>query len=110
VFPKLVEVKPLEDYKLRLRFNDGAEGTFDFAGVVGFHGMFEKLRDPVFFSRARISRDVWKTLEWPGEIDLDPVVLYSDVTGKSIEWIRNAPEPEPKKAPRKTAKKATVYA
>ena len=110
MFPKLIGVIPLEKYKLSLRFHDGSEGIFDFAKAVGFHGVFEKLRDPDFFRRARISRDVWKTLEWPGEIDLDPVVIYSKVTGKQIEWILNAPEPETKKITRRTTKKVKVYA
>ncbi len=88
MFPKLVEIKPLEDFKLYLRFHDGADGVFDFEASVGFYGVFEKLRDPTHFRKARISRDGWKTLEWPGRLDLDPVVLYSRVTGKTIEWIR----------------------
>jgi len=94
MFPTLTEVKPLDDYKLFLRFHDGAEGVFDFAVAVGFYGVFEKLRDPILFRRAHISQDAWKTLEWPGEIDFDPVVLYSRVTGKSIEWIKAQKEPK----------------
>jgi hypothetical protein len=88
VFTKLAKVTVVEDYKLHLIYMDGADGIFDFASSVGFYGVFEKLRDPALFRKARISRDVWKTLGWPGRLDLDPVVLYSRVTGKSIEWIQ----------------------
>lgn len=104
MFPKLVKIEPLEDFRIRLCFNDGAEGIFDFAEAVGFYGVFEKLRDPALFKRARISQDVWRTLEWSGEIDLDPVVLYSKVTGRSIEWIKA--QKEPAKPPRKQKAKA----
>lgn len=76
VFPKLTEVKVLSDYKLRLTYSDSAEGIFDFAKIVGFKGMFAKLKDPKEFQKAMISDNVWKNLTWPGELDLDPVMLY----------------------------------
>ena len=107
MFPKLVKVEPLEDYRLRLYYNDGAEGIFDFVSAVGFYGVFEKLRDQSLFRRVRISRDVWKALEWPGEIDLDPVTVYSSVTGRSVEWILAQEEPE-KPARKRSGKRAGV--
>jgi len=94
MFPKIKEIVALDDYRLRLRYTDGAEGVFDFEKTVGFSGVFEKLRDQSLFRKARISRDGWKTLSWPGRLDLDPVVLYSRVTGKSIEWIMAQKEPK----------------
>ncbi len=93
VFPKIKEIQVLEDYKLRLKYVDGAEGIFDFEKLVGFTGVFEKLRDPALFRKARISRDGWRTLNWPGQLDLDPVQVYSDVTGKSVEWILDQDDP-----------------
>jgi len=109
VFPKLTEITVLNDYKLHLKYSDGAEGIFDFARIVGFSGMFEKLRDPVEFRRARISSDSWKSLTWPGELDLDPVTVYSDVTGKSVEWILAQDEP-PKPSLKRSAKRVEVKA
>ncbi|MDP8238971.1 MAG: DUF2442 domain-containing protein [Candidatus Hatepunaea meridiana] len=109
MFPKLIKVEPLEDFKLHLCYNDGAEGIFDFAATVGFYGVFEKLSDPALFRRARISRDVWKALECPGEIDLDPVTVYADVTGKSVEWILAQDEP-PKPSRKRSGKRVGVEA
>jgi hypothetical protein len=32
----IVEVQPLDDYRLKIRFEDGAEGTIDVARLVPF--------------------------------------------------------------------------
>ncbi|PYN20700.1 MAG: DUF2442 domain-containing protein, partial [Candidatus Rokuibacteriota bacterium] len=39
----VVEVRPLEGYRLYLRFEDGAEGEVDVSGLVPFEGVFALL-------------------------------------------------------------------
>ena len=40
----IVSVRPLDGYRLHLRFEDGAEGEMDIAALVPFEGVFAPLR------------------------------------------------------------------
>lgn len=71
----------MNDYCLRLRFDDGVEGVVDIAEQVDFEGVFKPMRDLEFFRRVKINQ-VWGTIEWPGKIDFDPEVLHEEVTGQ----------------------------
>ena len=79
----VVEVQPLNGFRLRLRFDDGVEGTVDVSARVPFDGVFAPLRDPEFFRRVRVDAELG-TIVWPNGADLDPVTLYSLVTGKPV--------------------------
>jgi hypothetical protein len=81
----IVEVQPLDNHRLHLRFEDGAEGVVDIAGMIRFTGVFAPLKDPVCFTRVRVNPDLG-TICWPNEADIDPDVLYSQITGKPIEF------------------------
>jgi hypothetical protein len=70
-------------YRLRLRFDDGAEGEIDVRESVSFVGVFEPLNDPAFFARVQVDPDSG-TIVWPNGADLDPLVLHSKVTGQAI--------------------------
>jgi hypothetical protein len=79
----VVEVSPVGDHRLRLRFDDGVEGEIDLAPTLTFDGVFAPLKDPRYFARVSVEPD-GGTICWPNGADLDPVVLYSLVTGKPI--------------------------
>ena len=79
----IVDVKPLGEYRLYLRFEDGAEGIVDLAEHLAFRGVFEPLRDPAYFARVRVDSELG-TIAWPNGADLDPYVLHSQVTGIPI--------------------------
>jgi hypothetical protein len=79
----VVSVESLPRHRLRVRFNDGTEGTVDVAQMVKFTGVFEPLRDPAFFAQARVNTELG-TVCWPNEPDLDSDVLYAKVTGQPI--------------------------
>ena len=80
---KITFVEPTGGYRLFVRFADGAEGTVDLSDIPR-DGVFERWNDPGFFRKVFID-PVSGTLAWPGEIDLDPYVLYSRATGLGIE-------------------------
>ncbi len=80
--PRPVEVKPLAPFRIWLRFSDGAEGIVDLSHLAGL-GVFRAWDEPGFFELAFISQES-RTVTWPGELDLDPDVLYSQVTGKAL--------------------------
>jgi hypothetical protein len=88
----VVAVRPLGGMRLRIRFEDGVEGEVDLAKRMKFPGMLARLRDPDFFAKVFVHPE-FGTVSWPGEIDLDTLVLYSYVTGRSIRSLLNPPQP-----------------
>jgi hypothetical protein len=81
----VIEVKPLKNHRLHVRFDDGVEGKIDVIRLIDFKGIFASLKDPRRFAEAFVNRELG-TVCWPNGADLDPVVLYSIVTG--IEHTR----------------------
>lgn len=71
---KLIAVEPKEQYQLLLRFSDGAQGMFDFAGFVeAGTEMTAPLRDPAFFARHFIELGA---LAWPNGLDFSAGSLH----------------------------------
>jgi len=79
-------VEVLEGHRLRLGFDDGAEGDVDISSIVPFEGVFAPLRESGYFARVRVDPELG-TISWPNGADIDPEVLYSAVTGAPLpEW------------------------
>lgn len=76
----IVAAEPLGGYRLKLRFEDGVEGELDLSRLISFDGVFAPLADPAEFARVRVDPDLG-TVVWPNGADLDPYVLYAEVTG-----------------------------
>lgn len=84
MFPDVKSVRYLGDYQLELTFADGVSGRIDLGPyIVGQGGLMAALEDKEFFSRVKVNADVG-TIVWPNDVDFDPEVLYSQVTGKPI--------------------------
>ncbi len=79
----IVAVEPRDNYQVWLRFEDGVEGIVDIAALIPFRGVFAPLQDKSFFDRVRVNQETG-TICWTNEADLDPDVLYAQVTGKPI--------------------------
>jgi hypothetical protein len=79
----IVDVTPLPEYHLRLRFDDGVEGVIDVASVVKFSGVFDPLKDQVYFETVSLNPEIG-TICWPNGADLDPEVLYSLISGEAL--------------------------
>lgn len=82
--PKPVEVKPLANYRIWLRYDDGVEGEVDLSDLAG-RGVFQAWNDPVFFRSVRVASH--GAIEWGSELDLCPDALYMRLTGKSPEEL-----------------------
>lgn len=71
---RVTDVQPLDAYRLRVAFNDGAvrevDCSFLLRGTLG-----EPLRDPVYFRKARVD-DEARTVVWPNGLDPAPELLY----------------------------------
>ena len=76
---KVVEIRPLENYRLWLEFSDGTSGSVDLSGLVG-KGVFKIWEDENVFRAAFIDSRT-HTVAWEGGIDLCPDNLYAQVTG-----------------------------
>ena len=79
----VVDVKPLDGYRLYLRFEDGAQGEVDVAKLIAFTGVFAALRDKAIFDQVRVDPALG-TVVWPDGGDLDPDVLYAQATGEPL--------------------------
>jgi hypothetical protein len=81
------EITCVEGYKVRIKFNDGIEGLVDLSELIDFTGIFKALKDKEYFAQVSV-HDEFGTICWPNGADLDPVVLYSKVTGKKTRFER----------------------
>ena len=72
MFIEVVKADYLEDYKIKLLFNDGLSKTVDLENEL--HGeVFEPLKDKSFFKDFKIS---FNTIEWKNGADIAPEYLY----------------------------------
>jgi hypothetical protein len=73
---RITAVEPREGYWLRLTFSDGSVKDVNLDELVTRGAVFAAIRDDRdLFEQVRLKPDS-RTIEWPGEIDLDPDVLY----------------------------------
>jgi hypothetical protein len=72
MYLSVVGVKPLEDYRLLLTFENGEKRLFDMNPYLD-KGIFKELKDERLFRSVRVSFD---SIEWSNQADIDPEVLY----------------------------------
>jgi hypothetical protein len=84
----IVEARIVEGHRVHLRFEDGLEGDVDIGRLIRFEGVFALLRDPNEFARMAVNAELG-TICWPSGADLDPDVLYAQVSGKPIPLEEN---------------------
>ena len=73
MIPHVIEAKYQGEYRIWLKFNDGAEGTVDLRDRL-FGEMFEPLKDQKKFQSFRVDPEL-ETLVWPNGADLAPEFL-----------------------------------
>ena len=70
----VLRLRPLEGFRLWLRFTDGRESIRDLSDFIASGGpMVEPLKAPEYFARAFVKMGV---PTWPNGLDLDPINLY----------------------------------
>ena len=81
-----IEVKARQDYKIWLRYEDGASGEVDLSYHVG-RGVFKAWDAPGFFETVRITD--YGGVAWgdSDELELCPNDLYMRLTGKTLDDI-----------------------
>ena len=90
MFPRVTNVRHVQDYILELSFVDGTTSGVDFRQkVVGRGGVFVPLEEVRFFKQVRVDSEAG-TIVWPNGVDFCPDVLYSLATGKPIRILEPA--------------------
>lgn len=82
----VVFVRTSEPYRLHVRFADGLEGVVEAGDLIRFRGVFEKLKDPSYFAKARVSRTLG-TVVWPNGADIAPDTLYELVASGRVAKV-----------------------
>ena len=72
--PYVKSVRPLDDYRLEILFENGERRVFDMSPYLQ-RGVFVRLQNRAAFQAARV---VAGSVEWPGEVDLSYDTLYLD--------------------------------
>jgi hypothetical protein len=79
---EVVEALALPEKILYLRFTNGKDGMFCFEDYFPYEGIFKKLKNKSLFNKVSVNQ--FGTIEWPGNLDLSPEVLYAIVTQQKI--------------------------
>lgn len=72
----VINVKPLDGYKLLLKFENDEERIFDVSPYLNM-GKFIELKDVSLFNTVTVKFD---SIEWANHLDLDPEILYENST------------------------------
>ena len=72
----VTEVEPLEHRRIQATFSDGAIKEIDLGELLAAGGVFAPIHESrEIFEQVRVNPENG-TVEWPGDVDLDPEVLY----------------------------------
>jgi len=74
MFLHVLSVEYLEDYKLRLKFNNEEVRTVDLSQEL-YGEIFEPLREIDFFKQVTVNPET-NTIEWPNGADFAPEYLF----------------------------------
>lgn len=91
----ITEVEPLDGFWIRATFSDGAVKEIDLSQLLAGGGVFAPIYERrEVFERVRVNPET-RTVEWPGEVDFDPEVLYGRFAPASGETITRRTVREP---------------
>ena len=72
--PGVSAVKPINNYKLKISFENGQTGIYDCSGLLNL-GVFKELKNVFYFKRAKA---IGGAVAWPNEQDICSDTLYLD--------------------------------
>lgn len=79
--PRIKEVIPTDDYKLKIVFTNGERGIYDCSHLLDF-GVFKELKDKNYFKQVKVLDG---TVTWPHDQDICPDNLYIDSIFKNAK-------------------------
>lgn len=75
----VTKATPLDGYRLRIEFNDGAQGDVNCTFLLDA-GIGIALRDPAYFRQVRVDEELG-TVVWPNGLDPAPELLHRRLEG-----------------------------
>ena len=83
---RVAKVEVLPEFRLRVVFLDGLDGTVEMATLVHSQqaGVFAPLADPAVFAQAHVENGA---VTWPDEIDLAPDAMYRAIKARGVWTI-----------------------
>jgi hypothetical protein len=94
----VTQVEPRHDRWIRATFTDGAVKDIDLSELLAAGGVFAPIHERrEIFEQVAVNPETG-TVEWPGEVDLDPEVLYGRYEPASGHRIVRRTVREPLKA------------
>ena len=82
--PIPIEVKPLDNYQLWVKFSDGVEGIVDLSEFAS-EGVFSLWDDYQEFQKVHMGPN--GEIAWSEQIDMCPDAIYLRITGKKTEEL-----------------------
>jgi len=79
---KPVEVKPLSNFRIRLKYNDGVEGEVDLSRLAG-KGVFAVWNEKDAFKKVYLTES--GGIAWSDSVELCSDSMYLKITGKKPE-------------------------
>jgi len=76
-----IAIKPLADFKLEVKFNDGVEGVVDLSRLKDGEA-FKFWLEKGNFEKAYIDGE---GIAWNENLDIDALSLYLEITGQTFE-------------------------
>lgn len=87
MYHDVVSLECLDDFALKLTFDDGKSGILDCKPFIARGGVFSRLSDPRMFQRVKINHELG-VVSWDDEIDIAPETAYSLATGSPLpDWM-----------------------
>jgi hypothetical protein len=78
-----IKVEALDNYKIRIEFEDGTNGEVNLSYLKG-KGIFEAWNDYSMFKNVYIDEET-KSIAWSSDIEIDSNNLYLKLIGKTFE-------------------------
>jgi hypothetical protein len=80
----ITKAEYIEDYKIKLHFEDGSVGIADLSTYKDKQNVFKAFLDITYFTTFKVE---YGTLIWgDGELDIAPETLYTIATGKKVRY------------------------
>jgi hypothetical protein len=82
---KIIEVKYISGYSIKVNFDDGISGTINLEDLVK-KGIFKVLLDKEKFQQVY---STGYSIAWSEELEIDAISIYLEITGKTFREIEN---------------------
>lgn len=86
MLPKIIYVKPLDEYNLYLRFNDGKQFIYDASSIL-WGDLGEPLKDKAKFDSIHVDPEIG-LLEWDNGFTIDTLVLYDKMCREEQKLLK----------------------